>query len=561
MVNWKSKPLGDWLTLANGFVLLILLNVVSSILFFRADLTEEKRYSIKPQTRDILSKIEDKVYVDVYLAGELNPSFQRFQKSIRETLEEFSIYSNRKVQYNFIDPVSALSQKAQTEYMAELASKGIQPTRVFDRKDGQRIEKLIFPGAVVSYGGAEQGVMLLKGNKAGTPEEEINQSIEGIEFELANAIYKLSNENPKRIGLVKGHGELTGSEAMAFRNAMLEVYDVSEVDLGRDDLNSFDAIVIAKPTRKFTELEKYHLDQYIMKRGNALLLIDKLEASMDSASREDYFAFPYDLNLDDQLFKYGLRINLDLVQDRFSGRTPVVTGQSGSKPQIQMIEWPFFPRINRYADHSITANLDAVTLKFASSIDTVKATGVKKTPLMFTSQYSRTVTAPVRVNVSSLRTDLKPDQFNKQFIPVAYLLEGKFTSMFKNRFLPEGEDQSQFKSESRPAKVIVISDGDIARNSFNQRTGQPQPLGFDPATGYTFANEDLLMNMLAYLTDENGLINARNKEVKLRPLDKEKIANEKGKWQVINLITPLVLLAIYGVVRNWMRNKRYASFK
>jgi ABC-2 type transport system permease protein len=561
MVNWKSKPLGDWLTLANGFVILVLFNLLSSFIFFRVDLTEEKRYSIKMPTREILQKLEDDVYVDVYLAGELNPSFQRFQKSIRETLEEFSIYSNRKVQYNFIDPTTALSEKAQTEYMAELASKGIQPTRVFDKKEGQRIEKLIFPGAVISYGGAERGVMLLKGNKAGTPDEEINQSIEGIEFELANAIYKLSNESPKRIGLVKGHGELSGAEVAAFRNAILEVYDVDDVDLVRGDLSSFDALVIAKPTQKFSELEKYHLDQYIMKHGNVLFLLDKLEASMDSASREDYFALPYNLNLDDQLFKYGVRLNLDLVQDRFSGGTPIVTGQSGSKPQVQMMEWPFFPRINRYADHPITANLDAVTLRFASSIDTVKAIGVRKTPLMFTSQYSRTVTAPVKVNITSLRKDLKPDQLNKQFIPVSYLLEGKFTSLFKNRFLPEGEGQSAFKDASQPAKIIVVSDGDIAKNAFNQRTGQPQPLGFDPSTGYTFANEDLLMNMLAYLTDENGLIKARNKEVKLRPLDRERIVNEKTTWQVINLVMPLVLLVTYGFVRNWMRKRRYASFK
>jgi ABC-2 type transport system permease protein len=342
---------------------------------------------------------------------------------------------------------------------------------------------------------------------------------------------------------------------------MLEVYDVSDVDLVRDDVSSFDALVIAKPTQKFSELEKYHLDQYLMKDGNVLFLLDKLEASMDSASREDYFAFPYNLNLDDQLFKYGVRLNLDLVQDRFSGGTPVVTGQSGTKSKIQMMEWPFFPRINRYADHPITANLDAVTLKFASSIDTVKASGVKKIPLMFTSQYSRTVTAPVKVSIASLRNDLKPDQLNRQFIPVAYLLEGKFTSLFKNRFLPDGEDQSAFKGEGQPAKVIVISDGDIARNAFNQRTGQPQPLGFDPATGHTFANEDLLMNMLAYLTDENGLINARNKEVKLRPLDRERIVSEKTKWQVINLVMPLVLLVTYGIVRNWMRKRRYASFK
>jgi gliding-associated putative ABC transporter substrate-binding component GldG len=238
----------------------------------------------------------------------------------------------------------------------------------------------------------------------------------------------------------------------------------------------------------------------------------------------------------------------------------VVTGQSGSKPQIQLMEWPFFPLINRYANHPITTNLDAVMLKFASSIDTVKATGIRKTPLLFTSQYSRTVTAPVKVSVTSLRKDLKAEQLNRSFIPVAYLLEGKFTSLFKNRFLPEGQDQKLFKDESRAAKIIVVADGDLAKNIVNPRTQQTQQLGFDAITGYTFANEDLVMNMLAYLTDENGLIKARNKEIKLRPLDKEKVVDEKVKWQVINLILPLLFVTIYGVLRNWMRRKRYASF-
>lgn len=560
MVNWNSKKLGDLLLLANGIVLLILINLISSFFFFRADLTEEKRYSIKVPTQSILQSLDDDVHIEVFLAGELNAGFQRFQKAIRETLEEFRVYSSNRIHYTFTDPLTAAGEKARTEFMSELAAKGIQPTRVFENKDGQRIEKMIFPGAVVSYSGAEKGVMLLKGNKAGSPDEEINQSIEGIEFELANAIYKLTNDSPKRIGMVSGHGELAGLEAAAFYNAIQEIYTVEDVSLNAGDLSNFDALVIAKPTSDFSEKEKYRLDQYIIQHGNVMFLLDRLEADMDSTSRENYFAFPYDLGLDDLLFRYGVRINPDLVQDRVSGRYPVVTGQTGNKPQIQLVDWPFFPLINRYSDHPVTNNLDAVMLQFASSIDTVKAAGIKKTPLLFTSQYSRTVTSPVQVSIQSLRKDIKPENFSNQFVPVAYLLEGRFTSAFKNRFLPEGTDAGQFKDTGRPAKVIVVADGDLARNVVNPRTNQPQPLGFDPISNYTFANEDLLLNMLAYLTDENGLIRARNKEIKIRPLDKEKIVAEKLKWQVINLVLPVVLIIAFGAVRSWRRKKRYASF-
>jgi gliding-associated putative ABC transporter substrate-binding component GldG len=271
---------------------------------------------------------------------------------------------------------------------------------------------------------------------------------------------------------------------------------------------------------------------------------------MDSASRDDYFAFPYHLNLDDQLFKYGVRINPDLIEDRVAGKYPIVVGKVANRPQIKQMDWPFFPLVNRYADHPITRNLDASITRFVSSVDTVKAVGVKKTPLLFSSPYSRKMAAPVKVGVDDLRRQLKEGAFNGGKIPLAYLLEGRFTSLFKNRFAPEGVDTTGFTDKSDLTKMIVVADGDIARNDVNPREGNPLPLGFDPITQYTFANQDLLMNMVAYLTDEGGLINARNKEVKIRPLDKEKIKNERNFWQVVNLVLPLVALLIFAMARN-----------
>lgn len=561
MVNLKGKKTGDLLLLANGMLLLVLINILSSVYFFRLDLTEEKRYTIHQSTREMLAGLDEDVYVEVYLEGELNAGFRRFQKAIRETLETFRIYSHNKVHYTFIDPATALSQKARQEFMADLAAKGIQPTNVIDTRNGERVEKIIFPGAVVSYGGAEKGVMLLKGNKAGSPDEEINQSIEGIEFELANALYKLTEADPKQVGLVTGHGELQGAEAAAFEQAVAELYQVRRVALDNPSLNDYETLVVMKPTRRFSEADKYALDQYIMQGGKVLFLLDQLDASMDSATQANYFAFPYETALSDQLFRYGVRINADLVQDRYAGRYPVVTGKKpDGSPQIQLMEWPFFPLINRFADHPITHNLDMVLTRFVSSIDTVKAEGIRKTPLMFTSQYSRTLSAPVNVNINQLRKDLSVGRFTEHFIPVACLLEGRFTSLYKNRFLPDGVDKSAFRDESVATSLIVVSDGDIARNALDPRTGKPLPLGFDPFTNYTFANQDLLLNMIAYLTDENGLIRARNKEIKIRPLDREQIAREKLKWQTLNLGLPLVVLVIFGVGRSYWRKRKFANF-
>ncbi|MDH4092761.1 MAG: gliding motility-associated ABC transporter substrate-binding protein GldG [Cyclobacteriaceae bacterium] len=561
MVNWKSKKLGDILTFLNGLLLITLVNMLVSSYFYRIDLTEEKRYTIKDQTREILINLDDNVYVEIFLDGDLNAEFRRLQKGIEETLEEFRIYSRDKVKYKLTNPTVALSGKARSEFMTDLAAKGIQPTNVIDTKSGERTEQLVFPGVTISYEGMEVGVMLLKGNKAGTPAEEINQSIEGIEYELASAINKLVNTDRRRIGFVTGHGELDSLHIASFNNDLREVYDAYKLALNEGTaLRMYDALIVAKPSLPFSTLDKYILDQYIMQGGKVMFLIDKMEVSMDSASRDDYFALPYNINLDDQLFRYGVRINMDLIQDRSAGFYPVITGQIGGKPQVKLMDWPFYPLLNHYADHPITRNLDAVITRFVSSVDTVKATGVRKTPLVMTSQYTRTLTAPVKVSVNDLRKKMPDDTFSKRFLPVGYLLEGKFTSLFKNRFLPEGASEQLFREESVPTKIIVVADGDIVRNDINMRSGQPRPLGFDPATNYTFANRDFLMNALAHLLDENGLIQARNRQVKIRPLDKEKVINERMKWQMINLIVPLVLLVLYGVGRAYWRKRKYARF-
>lgn len=562
MVNLDSKKVRDLLILANGLALVVLVNLVASAYFFRIDLTEEKRFSVKPQTKNLLQSLDDEVYIEVYLEGELNASFRRLRNSIRELLEEFRIYSGNKVRYVFIDPHQAISQKARNEFFQELTRKGVVPTRVVERENNQTSEKLIFPGAVVSYAGFETGINLLKDVAASTPDERINPSIEGLEYEFSNAIYKLNNTNRKRIGFVQGHGELDSLQVASFNNALLELYDVYKVELSRrESVPVYDALIIAKPTKPFSEADKFKLDQYVMHGGNVLFLIDKLEATMDSASREDYVAFPYTTNLDDLLFKYGVRINADFVQDRNAGLYPVVTGQSGNKPQLQLMDWPFFPLVNQYAEHVVTRNLDVVMLKFASSIDTVKAVHVKKTPLLFTSDFSRKLGAPVPVSINELRRNVKPESFSEKRIPLACLLEGRFTSLYKNRFPPQHVDTSAFRSESFPAKVMVFADGDLARNDINPRTGNPQQLGSDPFSGYTFANEELLMNAVAYLADENGLIKTRNKEVKIRPLNKEKIRLQKTMWQTANLVTPVVMLVIFGVIRHMFRKRKFASFK
>lgn len=559
MVNWQSKRLTDLLAFFNAFLFLILLNQLASDLFFRVDLTDEGRYTLKPQTKEVLSAIDDEVFIEVFLSGDLNAGFSRFKKSIEETLEEFAVYSGNRVTYVFTDPAQAMGDKARQEFMRDLAARGVQPINVIDSEDGERSEKLIFPGALVSYGGMERGVMLLKGNKAASPEEEINQSIEGIEYELINAISQLITDDAASIGWVTGHEELDSLEVRGFMEEAGKMFLIEKVTL--DTIPQNDVLILAKPRQPFRELEKYHLDQFIMRGGKVLFLLDRMNAETDSLTGADYVSLPLPLNLDDLLFKYGLRINQDLVQDRNAGKYPVITGQRGGRPQIQLLDFPYFPLVNRFSPHPLTRNLDAVLTRFVSSMDTVKAQGISKTPLMFTSSYTRKIGAPVNISMNSLRNTSNDDAFDGGPIVLAYLLEGKFTSLFKNRFVPAGESANGFLADGKSTRIIVIPDGDIIRNAIQPRTGKPLPLGLDPFTNYTFANQEFLINAVRFLQDPEGLIQTRAKQIKLRPLDRTKIKREKLTWQLVNLAIPLVLLIGFGVIRNYFRIKKFARLE
>ncbi|MCF6353406.1 MAG: gliding motility-associated ABC transporter substrate-binding protein GldG [Cyclobacteriaceae bacterium] len=555
----ESKRLTIALEIAIAISIAILVNSLGSFFFVRLDLTEENRYSISPATKELLENLEDDIYIEAYLEGELPAAFKRMRGALEETLTEFSIYSNGKIQFQFINPDQAVSQKSRNQFIMSLARKGIQPTDVFLTEEGKRIQKRIMPGVVISYGSAEKGVQLFKGNKAASPEERLNQSIEGIEYELANAIQDIIGLNLPSLGIIRGHNELDSANFISLHQALDKRYLLKIIDLTSvDKIPTVDAILLAKPTTRFSSTDKYKLDQYLMNGGTGLFLLDKVAVNMDSAN-VGTFSFPYDLDLDDQLFTYGVRINNDLVQDFVSGTYPIVVGNEGEQAKIQLLQWPYFPVINEYSKHSTVRNLDATLTRFASSIDTVKAAGVKKTLLFSSSPYARKLMSPTLVDLNLMQQALDPAKFTTKNIPMGYLLEGRFTSFFKNKFLPEGQSKKHFKPEGG-TKLIIISDGDLARNDLDPKTGQPLPLGYDPFTNQTFANQDLILNLLTYLTRGNGLITARSKQVLIRPLDKVKLKNGKLVWQLINVALPVVLLILFGIAYNWVRRRKYTRF-
>lgn len=548
---------GLFLNLAIGLAVIWLLFQVAERYRVRLDLTEEKRYTISEPTKNLLRRLESDVLVEVYLAGEMPSNFIRFQNAIRESLEEFSVYSDVNLDYKFIDPAQAQSQRARNQFIQSLIDQGLQPSSINYTKGGSTSQKYVFPGVIMTYKGREVAVNLLSGNRARGVEEIINQSIEGLEYELANGIRQLAETERKKVGMITGHNEPDTLELAGLTNLVLSKYDLFRVNLPERNsaITGYDLLLVTKPTSAFSEKEKYLLDQYIMKGGKIAFFLDALSVNMEDASGDGTVAIPYETNLNDLLFRYGVRINNNYVADLNCGDFPVVAGNIGEQPQIRMLAWPYFPIISNYGDHPVVKGMDAVMLRFASTIDTVKAVGVRKIPLMFTSANTKVIGAPVTVSFNDLRSDLLPEKFQSGPKAVGYLLEGAFTSLYKNRFSPPGFNRSELIEEGRESKLVVIADGDLIRNQFSQEEGNPLPLGVEPYSQTNYANEALIMNLMDYLLDEDGLIETRAKEVKIRPLDKVEIRQERSKWQVINLIVPLVILIVFGLFKKVWRRK------
>lgn len=560
--NGNMRKKKSILQFAIGLMSIVVCLQLADRLSVRWDLTEEGRFSVSPATVALLSSLQEPLYVEVFLEGEMPSGFKRLRNSIDQILDQFAYYSDNMVVYSFTDPTVARSTKARNEYFKTLVDRGLQPTNLSYSEGGNKTEKLIFPGAIVSYFGKELPVTLLSGNQASGPEERLNQSIEGLEYELADVIRQLASDRRKNVGLILGHEEPDSLELAGLTAALMEKYNVFNVDLPdrQQDLSFYDAIVLPKPTTAFSESEKYKLDQYLVKGGNALFFIDALRVNMDSASGEGTFAFPYELGLDDMLFKYGVRINREYVQDVVCGNFPVVAGNMGDQPQIRMLPWPFFPIINNFGKHPITKNLDAVAMKFVSTIDSVRAVGITKTPLLMTSEYSMISQPPVKVSFNELQKNLDPKRFDDGSHAVAYLLEGKFSSVYKNRILPKGVDKSDFSEEGNAGKLMICADGDIIRNEFDLRSGDPLQLGASPYNQIQYANQDFVINTIDYMLNDAGVVAAKSKELKIRPLDKVKIAEEKLFWQVLNLAMPIMILVVFGVLRTIWRKRKYSNF-
>lgn len=576
----KSRRNIKWslmMQLLLSLTVIVLLNVIGSYVFTRIDLTAEKRYTLSDVTKDLIRDVDDIVYFRVYLEGEFPAGFKRLSNSTKEMLDEFRAY-NKNIQYEFINPSESDDQAERQEVYQQLVEKGLQPTDLQVSTKQGREQQIIFPGALVSYKSKEIPLELLKSQIGVAPEEVLNNSIQGLEFNLASAIKKLTVIRKPRIAFIDGHGELDNRLIFDAAQALSEYYAVERVVLNgqlnsltkRDSIspdswrisNRFDAIIIARPDTAFPEKDKFIVDQFIMKGGRVLWLLDPVFASMDSLENaESTMGIPMGLNLDDMLFKYGVRLNTDLVMDLNALPIPLRTGQIGNQPQIEFFPWYYFPVLSPLETHPVVTNLNAIRTEFVSSIDTIMAKGIEKTVLLKTSPYSRLVNTPALISLSILGSP--PDERLYSGPPqiVSVLLEGEFESNYVNRIpmVIRDDPDINFHPKSEPTKMIVVSDGDIIKNQLHYSQGYPLPLGYDQYTGETFGNKDFILNAVNYLTDESGLITIRSRDLRLRLLDMTKVGDNKMLWQLFNVTVPVLLVLLFGVILSVIRRRRYTG--
>jgi ABC-2 type transport system permease protein len=559
----KRRDITSLIALA---VIIVLLNFVGFFYFHRFDLTSEKRYTLAESTRNLLRELKDEVFIKIYLNGDVNPGFNRLKNETREILDQFRAYSNNQIEFEFINLGDGITKEETAGIEKQLYDKGLMPESVTTRAKDKTTQVTIWPGALVSYKGREAVWQIFTRQSPGIdPETCINNSVEELEYSLTNTIRKLQRKKRPEITFLQGHHELDTIQQYDFMRTLSEYYKVNYTNIAKghelSSLKGSDAIIISKPDTSFTDKEKFVIDQYIMKGGKVLWLIDPVSTNLDSLRRGFTIGLNRPLEIEDMLFKYGVRLNPVLVQDLQCGYLTINVGFQRGQPKFELFPWLYSALVLPNSDHPIVKNLDLIKFDYLSTLDTVSAKGIKKTILLKTSKYSKTQPTPARIFLAMAQMRPKESQFKNPYQPVAVLLEGSFHSFVEYRLPTALLNDTNFKyvDIGKPTKMIVVADGDVAHNDFNRSNGQMFPLGYDRNTRQTFANKTFLLNCVNYLLDDEGMLQLRSREVKLRLLDKKKIGQQRGKWQFINVAMPLLLLISLAFIMFYVRKKKYAT--
>ncbi len=561
----RDRKISSWISLLIGLLVVILLNLSGQFLFWRFDLTEDKRFSIAEGTSTMLEEMDDIIFVRIYLAGDLPYDYERLSNATKELMDEFRAI-NENVNYEFVDPSAAETEQERNKNYRKLAQEGLQYTTIKESADDQIPDKLIYPQALVFYKERKAVVQLLNGITVAPEPILIHQSIQQLEYQFASALENLRKERKARIGFINTGSEFSEDEVAEISYVLRRQFEVEPRVLDHNPfaLDNLDAVVVAGPDSAYSDQAKFILDQFILKGGKAMFFLDMVQVSSDSLQANGLtVSVPKTLNIEDMLFKYGARVNTNLVMDMNGFSIPVMVGKTGNQPRYELFPWYYAPRAVPGSKHPIVKNLDFVKTDFVNSIDTIGRKGIRKTVLLTTSPYSKAQYAPSRVSLNILRH--KPDQrtFNQGPQPLAVLLEGSFESVFSNWKPGQLLESTEigFVAKNDTAAVIVVSDADIIRNDPQWKNTGRGGLGYDRTSGRTFGNRDFIVNCMNYLLGESSVLDLRGKEIKLRLLDQQKYATKKVNWKAFNMAGPLALVLLLGFTQFYIRRRRYGERK
>ena len=538
--------------IALALIGLLIVNYIANSVYKRFDLTQDKRYTLSEVSERLIDKIDAPLTIHVFLEGDFPAEFKRLQIETRQFLEELQA-KNSNIRFRFINPDNIRER---------LVKRGMMPSQLTVEEDGKLYEAIIFPWAEITYGKKVELISLLPNSIAKTQEAQLQNAVEKLEYSFANALHNVTLKERQKIAVFAGNGELQDIYQYSLLSEIGKKYRLAKFTLDSvannpqktlKDLRAYDLAIIAKPTERFTEEEKLTVDQFIANGGKSLWMLDNNYADTDSLYNEGkMLAFPRDLNLTDLLFGYQVRVNNKLIQDLYSAKIPLATGNVGNQTQFQHLNWFYHPLVNGNPNHPITKNVAPVRFRFTTQIDTLKG-NLKKTPLLVTSVLTKKTGTPNFIELQSIAKEPKENEFASGPQLLAVLVEGNIPSAYKNRIKPF--DTPDFKAESSNNKMIVIADGDVGRNQILK--GKPHDLSLDKWTGEQFGNKEFLINAIDYLLDDSGLIQLRNKTIQINLLDKQRAFAEKRFWQFINIGIPLVLLALFGLGFNYWRKKKY----
>lgn len=538
---------------------LIILNGLSSLLFTRIDMTQDRRYTLSEAALNTVENLNGEVVVDVLLEGPLPAEFEKLKAETRQLLEEYRT-ANSRISINFIDP---LEGEAEPEaVMANLQAMGLTPVTVTVEDKGSVSQEMLFPWALVNYNRKTVKVALLKNKLGSSTEERINNSIQTLEYAFADAFTKLGLKEKKQVAVIKGNGELDDIYLADYLTTIRDYYNIGAITLDSvgsdpqkvfDQLKDYQLALIAKPTEAFTDEEKYILDQYMVQGGKTIWLLDKVVMELDSLFNDtgSAMALARDLNLEDLLFRYGIRINPVLVNDLYFTQIVLASGE-GSGATYDPVPWYYHPMVFSNNNHPINNNTEAVRFQFASTIDTL-ANPYRKTVIYDSSPLSKTDGVPRIIGLQMIKSPPERENYNSGNLPLAVLVEGEFESAYANRVKPF--TLNGVREQGPPNKMLVVADGDVIRNQL--RNGRPLELGYDQWTNNYYGNKEFLVNAINFLLDDTGLIGIRTRTTEIPLLDQEKIAAGRGKWQLINIAVPLLIILLFGLLFNALRRRKY----